>query len=400
MKYYQGDTHLRSRDALPEPDDGPSSFPIFRSSVSAYHSALWPGADRSKITRNITAKKMVDTHKISPKNCARRYPNSRVQCFVLPRAKVVPNWQSLDVLVYLGQYITQSSILAPRVPWQKRAVVNMESSQYWPHLTHPDMIREYDIHAGIHRSSIDTPDLQIMFEEIGSPEDYNSTLPKLAQYTYCLINYVSSNCISKNHREAYVQELMKHMTVDSYGACLHTKDIKTEKPNGWRDVGAKRKLQSNYMFSLALENANERDWVTEKLFDPLISGSIPVYMGAENVDEYLPCPKHECIIKTQDFPNPRDLAAHLKHISENEDLFDTYHAWRTRPLSENFIRLTELNYRNYQCAICEHVARGLAPDSSTQPSPQIQNVSISTSEVRAKAPLSWWYTHAKYRSGD
>jgi len=110
------------------------------------------------------------------------------------------------------------------------------------------------------------------------------------------------------------------------------------------------KISANYMFSLALENANERDWVTEKLFD------------------FLPCPKHECIIKTQDFPNPRDLAAHLKHISENEDLFDTYHTWRTRPLSENFIRLTELNYRNYQCAICEPVARGLAPVSSTQPS--------------------------------
>jgi len=40
-----------------------------------------------------------------------------------------------------------------------------------------------------------------------------------------LVSYTQSDCHVPCGRDLYVQELMKEMTVDSYGSCLHNKDL-------------------------------------------------------------------------------------------------------------------------------------------------------------------------------
>lgn len=47
-------------------------------------------------------------------------------------------------------------------------------------------------------------------------------------------------------------------------------------------------LISQYKFMIAFENANLTDFVTEKLALAFKAGTIPVYMGAPNVEEWLP----------------------------------------------------------------------------------------------------------------
>ncbi len=39
------------------------------------------------------------------------------------------------------------------------------------------------------------------------------------------VAYVQSDCITPSDRDIYVQALMKHIGVDSYGKCLHNKDL-------------------------------------------------------------------------------------------------------------------------------------------------------------------------------
>ncbi len=39
------------------------------------------------------------------------------------------------------------------------------------------------------------------------------------------IAYIQSDCITPSDRDIYVQALMKHIKVDSYGKCLHNKDL-------------------------------------------------------------------------------------------------------------------------------------------------------------------------------
>ena len=42
------------------------------------------------------------------------------------------------------------------------------------------------------------------------------------------IIYVQSDCVTPSERDIYVKALMKFIKIDSYGSCLHNKDLPDE----------------------------------------------------------------------------------------------------------------------------------------------------------------------------
>jgi hypothetical protein len=75
--------------------------------------------------------------------------------------------------------------------------------------------------------------------------------------------FLSAHCES-NGRKEYVEELMKHIDVHSYGGCLHNMDRPADRSSGnWED--AKLDVLKEYVFVIAMENTNEDDYVTEKV---------------------------------------------------------------------------------------------------------------------------------------
>lgn len=48
--------------------------------------------------------------------------------------------------------------------------------------------------------------------------------------------------------------------------------------------GDKEPAFRDYKFTIAIENCSERFWVTEKYYDPLLRGCIPVYWGAKDIN--------------------------------------------------------------------------------------------------------------------
>ena len=73
--------------------------------------------------------------------------------------------------------------------------------------------------------------------------------------------------------------------MDSYGRCEHNKD---EPKEGLGREQNKVRLLSSHKFSLAFENSETDDYVTEKFFGTLVSGSVPVYIGAPNIKFFAP----------------------------------------------------------------------------------------------------------------
>lgn len=57
----------------------------------------------------------------------------------------------------------------------------------------------------------------------------------------------------------------------------------------------------SYRYVLAFENSIEDDYVTEKVYNALLSGALPLYVGAMNVDEYVP---HRRVNDTDPFSAP------------------------------------------------------------------------------------------------
>jgi hypothetical protein len=81
----------------------------------------------------------------------------------------------------------------------------------------------------------------------------------------------------------------------------------------WRGPAAsKSETLSRYTFTLCFENMIMPGWMTEKLFDCFFAGTVPIYLGAPDVTEFVPA---SCFIDAREFQNFEDLRGHLKGMS-------------------------------------------------------------------------------------
>jgi len=67
------------------------------------------------------------------------------------------------------------------------------------------------------------------------------------------------------------------------------KKMAAERPSWKGAVSSKRDVLSRYKFTIAFENSKDiPGYVTEKIIDPMLAGSIPVYWGAPNITDIIP----------------------------------------------------------------------------------------------------------------
>lgn len=84
----------------------------------------------------------------------------------------------------------------------------------------------------------------------------------------------------------------------------------------WRG-STKNKLEtiSHYKFGLAFENCSYPGYVSEKIFDFLVAGVVPVYLGAPDIEKYIP---RECFIDARKFRTYRELESFLRKMTDRE----------------------------------------------------------------------------------
>ena len=81
-------------------------------------------------------------------------------------------------------------------------------------------------------------------------------------------------------------------------------------------VKSKNDVMKKYKFSICFENAKSiPGYITEKIFDSFFAGCIPIYLGADNVDTYIP---KNCFIDMRDFKSYEDLYKKLTSITAKE----------------------------------------------------------------------------------
>lgn len=85
--------------------------------------------------------------------------------------------------------------------------------------------------------------------------------------------------------------------------------------SSWRGVVShKSDIYPKYKFGLTYENmCNVRGWVSEKIFDCIRCGVVPVYWGADNIDLYV---DPNAYIDRRLFKTDEDLVKYLMSISE------------------------------------------------------------------------------------
>merc|ERR1719295_1295323 len=137
-----------------------------------------------------------------------------------------------------------------------------------------------------------------------------------------------SNCSFKK-RNKMVGDLQRYgVSVHSYGRCEHNHDEIQKGGQG----GSKINILQRYKFSLAFENSETDDYITEKFFGTLQSGSVPVYIGAPNVKFFAPDAgidgpgrpwKSRSVIYAGDFDfDAQRLAEYLLYLDRNETAYN------------------------------------------------------------------------------
>ncbi|OGB96969.1 hypothetical protein A3F06_01285 [candidate division TM6 bacterium RIFCSPHIGHO2_12_FULL_36_22] len=89
--------------------------------------------------------------------------------------------------------------------------------------------------------------------------------------------------------------------------------------NIWRCYGGGVKCKSdiliNFKFSICYDNTSDAGYLTEKIFDCLEAGCVPIYLGCPNVTDYVPT---ECFIDMRKFSSYDELYDFVKNMSEEE----------------------------------------------------------------------------------
>ena len=80
-------------------------------------------------------------------------------------------------------------------------------------------------------------------------------------------------------------------------------------------VSSKSATLARYTFSICFENMVLEGWVTEKLFDCLRAGTVPVYLGAPDVDRWV---WPECYVDMRRFTSYEELREFLHSLSPAE----------------------------------------------------------------------------------
>ena len=80
-------------------------------------------------------------------------------------------------------------------------------------------------------------------------------------------------------------------------------------------TGSKAETLSRYTFAICFENMVLRGWITEKLFDCLLAGTVPIYLGAPDIERWV---APECFVDMRSFAGYDELRAYLHDLSPTE----------------------------------------------------------------------------------
>jgi hypothetical protein len=136
-------------------------------------------------------------------------------------------------------------------------------------------------------------------------KDYYNTRQKFCAYMY--------SC-DHEHRIKYFKLLSNYKKVDGLDkSCKNVEINDTRTLSNFNDIAVG--IYTEYKFVLALENSFKEGYFTEKMLNPLIANSIPIYWGHSDVFKYI---NKKRVIYIQDFETDEKLLEYIKYIDNND----------------------------------------------------------------------------------
>src|SRR5262245_54515752 len=241
--------------------------------------------------------------------------------------------------------------LPPKRPGQLWVAWSIKCDVHYPQLRDPDFMQSFDL-TMTYRRDADIPTGYVPYYVSANNLDHALRVPPhLKDAGRPVVMFISSRT-DRSGRCRYARELARYIPIDSYGRFMRNRSLPHD---DWRPT--KLETIAHYRFTVAFENAISEDYVTEKFFDPLVAGSVPIYLGAPNVEAF--APGDRCYINVNDFESPRALAEDLWTLSQDEAAYSEYLAWKSRPFRPEFVAFLDTQRTDPIVRLCRMVqARG------------------------------------------
>lgn len=173
------------------------------------------------------------------------------------------------------------------------------------------------------------PDFDSLCKGATLPESYEM----MANRKFCSF-VVSNGNGSDPIRAEFFKELNKYKKVDSAGRYMNNM--------GGGYLEDKRSFISEYKFNIAFENSSVLGYTTEKIMEPMVVNSIPIYWGNKDVAKDF---------NTESFVNLHDyssIEACISHIIELDQDDDKYMSMLKQPWFN-----PDSNYFDYKTKLCD-----------------------------------------------
>ena len=120
---------------------------------------------------------------------------------------------------------------------------------------------------------------------------------------------ISNNFITDGFRIKFINELNNYKRIDMGGKYNN---------NIGRAIENKIEFLKSYKFSISMENTEGNGYISEKIVDSFLAGTIPIYYGDYMIDEYIN-PKTYILIRGE-----KDMLKkieYIKRIDNDENLY-------------------------------------------------------------------------------
>ncbi|XP_067952156.1 alpha-(1,3)-fucosyltransferase 10-like [Watersipora subatra] len=188
------------------------------------------------------------------------------------------------------------------------------------------------------------------------------------------IVYVQGDCDVPSDRDHFVTMMTKHIKIDSYGGCLHNKNLPahlTDPVGGMTHVDF-LELISKYKFAISMENGICQDYITEKYWRPLVVGTIPIVLGSPAIADFYP--SNASVINVENFTSIKQLVESIQTISSDKEKYNMYRSFKRKGgVTNGYLRKileerewepdtdVQLNFNRikpnfphvYSCRVCE-----------------------------------------------
>jgi hypothetical protein len=85
---------------------------------------------------------------------------------------------------------------------------------------------------------------------------------------------------------------------------------------GWKNSPKRHDSLVDYKFNISIENEHQKNWITEKFYDSILTDTIPIYFGCKNIKDLYP---EDGYILIEDIDNLEDVRNLLYNINDNAD---------------------------------------------------------------------------------